>query len=183
MASQAHAGRDREAHRVAGAPALDASLRIGDVARLAGTTPRTIRYYEEIGLLPSAPERSAGVHRTYDAGDVERLREIMSLRQLLGVSLEELKELISAQEARATLKAEYRREDLSPKRRREVLAESLTHIERQLALVERRVRELSGLRDELLDRAQRVRALLAEGAVGSPVPAARAAKARGAART
>ena len=34
-----------------------ASLRIGDVARLVGTTPRTIRYYEEIGLLPEAPAR------------------------------------------------------------------------------------------------------------------------------
>ena len=41
-------------------------LRIGDVAELTGTTPRTIRYYEEIGLLPSAPERQAGRHRVYD---------------------------------------------------------------------------------------------------------------------
>ena len=39
-----------------------ASLRIGDVARLAGTTPRTIRYYEEIGLLPEAPARPSGRH-------------------------------------------------------------------------------------------------------------------------
>ena len=35
--------------------APEPSLRIGDVARLVGTTPRTIRYYEEIGLLPPPP--------------------------------------------------------------------------------------------------------------------------------
>ena len=47
--------------------ASEPSLRIGDVARLVGTTPRTIRYYEEIGLLPEAPARPVGpappVHR------------------------------------------------------------------------------------------------------------------------
>ena len=70
-----------------------AGLRIGDVAKLAGTTPRTIRYYEEIGLLPAAGDREPGVHRTYDAADVERLTELLRLKDLLGVSLEELKEL------------------------------------------------------------------------------------------
>ncbi len=50
--------------RATGANADDApSLRIGDVARLVGTTPRTIRYYEEIGLLPEAPARPSGRHR------------------------------------------------------------------------------------------------------------------------
>ena len=38
---------------------LGPNLRIGDVAKLVGTTPRTIRYYEEIGLLPEAPDRDA----------------------------------------------------------------------------------------------------------------------------
>ncbi len=167
MASQANARKGSGRHASAPAPDEGTAMRIGDLARLVGTTPRTIRYYEEIGLLPAAAERHAGVHRLYGASDVERLREIMSLRQLLGVSLEELKELLSAQEARAALKAEYHREDLSPARRREVLAESLVHIERQLALVERRVRELSGLRDELRGRAKRIRALLAEGKQGA----------------
>ncbi len=41
------------------------SLRIGDVAKLVGTTPRTIRYYEEIGLLPPSPARPSGQHRLY----------------------------------------------------------------------------------------------------------------------
>ena len=48
-----------------------APMRIGDVARLAGTTPRTIRYYEEIGLLPDAPARPSGQHRLYGFSPIE----------------------------------------------------------------------------------------------------------------
>src|SRR5205807_2509270 len=83
-----------------------AGMRIGDVARSVGTTPRTIRYYEEIGLLPPAPARASGRHRTYSAQEVERLREVMRLRDLLGVSLEELKTLLAAEEARAAVRAQ-----------------------------------------------------------------------------
>jgi DNA-binding transcriptional MerR regulator len=68
-------------------------LRIGEVAELTGTTPRTIRYYEEIGLLPSPAARETGRHRTYTPEDVDRLKELLRLRELLGVSLDELKEL------------------------------------------------------------------------------------------
>ena len=48
-------------------------MRIGELAREAGTTPRTVRYYEEIGLLPAADARSAGAHREYGSADLERL--------------------------------------------------------------------------------------------------------------
>src|SRR5581483_10889733 len=61
-------------------------LRIGEVADLLGTTPRTIRYYEEIGLLPDAHDREQGKHRCYTEVDVERVREIMRLRDLLGLT-------------------------------------------------------------------------------------------------
>ena len=83
-------------------------LRIGEVAKLTGTTPRTIRYYEEIGLLPAAGDREPGAHRTYEEGDVERLTELLRLKDLLGVSLEELKELVTAEDARAALRREWR---------------------------------------------------------------------------
>jgi DNA-binding transcriptional MerR regulator len=139
-----------------------APLRIGDVARLAGTTPRTIRYYEEIGLLPEAPARPSGQHRLYTAAEVERLREVMRLKHLLGVSLEELKTLLTAEVARATVRARLREEDVEPERRRELLAESLGHIDRQLELVEHRATELAKLKDELSRTRRRVRRLLRE---------------------
>ena len=102
-----------------------AELRIGEVAKLAGTTPRTIRYYEEIGLLPAAGDREPGAHRTYESADVERLTELLRLKDLLGVSLEELKELVSAEDARAALRREWKAGVEDPVRRREILDESL----------------------------------------------------------
>jgi DNA-binding transcriptional MerR regulator len=139
-----------------------ASLRIGDVARLAGTTPRTIRYYEEIGLLPQAPARPSGSHRLYSESEVERLRELMRLKDLLGLSLEELKTLLSAEEARAEVRAQLRREDVDPVRRRELLQEALGHIDRQLELVRKRTGELARLEHELSETRKRARRKIRE---------------------
>ena len=133
------------------------NLRIGDVARMVGTTPRTIRYYEEIGLLAQAPARPSGRHRLYSESEVERLREVMRLKNLLGVSLEELRTLLEAEEARAEVRAQLRREDVDPSRRRELLAEALGHLERQLDLVRHRKNELERLESELSDKRKRVR--------------------------
>jgi DNA-binding transcriptional MerR regulator len=137
-------------------------LRIGDVARLVGTTPRTIRYYEEIGLLAEAPARPAGQHRTYTEAEVERLREVMRLKSLLGVSLEELGTLLSAEEARAEVRAQLKREDVDAQRQRELLHEALGHIERQLQLVRHRAAELGKLEQELCDTRKRVKRRLRE---------------------
>ncbi|HMD57868.1 MAG TPA: MerR family transcriptional regulator [Solirubrobacteraceae bacterium] len=139
------------------APARDRSLRIGDVARAVGTTPRTIRYYEEIGLLPESPQRPSGRHRLYSDEEVERLREVMRLKHLLGVTLEELKTLLSAEEARAEVRAQLRREDVPASRRRELLEEALGHIDRQLALVRHRAAELARLEAELSETRKRAR--------------------------
>jgi MerR family transcriptional regulator, repressor of the yfmOP operon len=143
-------------------PRRSTNLRIGDVARLVGTTPRTIRYYEEIGLLAEAPARPSGRHRIYTQSEVERLGEVMRLRDLLGVSLEELKTLLTAEEARAEVRAQLRREDVDPGRRRELLAEALGHIDRQLELVRHRAQELAKLQNELSESRKRVRRKIRE---------------------
>jgi DNA-binding transcriptional MerR regulator len=132
-------------------------LRIGDVARLVGTTTRTIRYYEEIGLLAGGPERPSGQHRLYDAADVERLREVIRLKDLLGVSLDELKALVEVESARATLRREWHEGDPPPARRREILIEALGHIDGQMALVRRRRAELDALAGELDLKRRRLR--------------------------
>ena len=137
-------------------------LRIGEVAKLAGTTPRTIRYYEEIGLLPVAGGRQPGTHRTYAEADVERLTELLRLKDLLGLSLEELKELVEAEGARAELRREWRGGVEDPVRRREILEQSLAYIARQLELVRRRRDEIAKLENELTARRKRAKALLRE---------------------
>ena len=137
-------------------------LRIGDVAQRAGTTPRTIRYYEEIGLLPPADERLPGAHRTYAESDVERLTGLLQLKSLLGLSLEELKDLQAAEDARAVLRREWAEGVKSVKRRRDILRASLGHLDRQRELVKRRRDEISRFEDELDQRAANVQKLLDE---------------------
>ena len=139
---------------------MGAELRIGEVAKLAGTTPRTIRYYEEIGLLPVPGGREPGAHRSYAGADVERLTELLRLKDLLGVSLEELKELIEAEDARAELRREWQGGVEDPVRRREILEQSQTYTARQLDLVRRRRDEINALEKELVARRKRVQKLL-----------------------
>jgi DNA-binding transcriptional MerR regulator len=134
-------------------------LRIGEVAKLTGTTPRTIRYYEEIGLLPAPAGREPGAHRTYEEGDVERLTELLRLKDLLGVSLEELKAIVTAEDARAALRREWHSGVEDPVRRRQILEEAAGHIDRQLELVRRRREEIEGLEAELLAKRRKLRSL------------------------
>jgi DNA-binding transcriptional MerR regulator len=156
MSPAARAGAQERRTPAAGAP-----LRIGEVAERAGTTARTVRYYEEIGLLPERHERAHGKHRLYDEADVERLRELIRLRDLLGVSLEELKTLVEAEEARAALRRRWERAGSESERRR-ILEQALGHVEAQLGVVRGRIAELGQLERELTAKRRRQRARLRE---------------------
>jgi MerR family transcriptional regulator, repressor of the yfmOP operon len=131
--------------------------RIGDLAKLTETTPRTIRYYEEIGLLATDRPREPGAHRTYGEQDLERLQELLRLRELLGVSLEELRELVAAESARASLRREWHEGIEDPVRQRQVLEEALGHIENQLDLLRHRRDEIEKLSRQLEGKRRRVR--------------------------
>ena len=137
------------------------SLRIGEVADALGTTPRTIRYYEEIGLLPAADDRKQGKHRVYTQADVERVREIMRLRDLLGLTLEEVSALLEAEDARAQLRREIR-ETEDPAEIKRILEEALGHIANQLELVRHRRRELEQLESELVTKRRSIHKRLGE---------------------
>jgi DNA-binding transcriptional MerR regulator len=139
----------------------DRQLRIGEVAELTGTTPRTIRYYEEIGLLDTAPERAQGKHRVYTQADVARVREIIRLRDLLGLSLEQLSQLLEAESARAHLRDELQHTE-DPGERKRILEELLTHISNQLELVQGRLTELTDLAAELSEKQERVKLKIRE---------------------
>jgi MerR family transcriptional regulator, repressor of the yfmOP operon len=132
-------------------------LRIGQVAALTGTTPRTIRYYEELGLLSPAAEREPGEHRVYAQADVERLQDVLRLRRVLGLSLEELREVAAEESARAARLKEWHGGVEDPVRRREILEEGMRYVELQLDLVRRRREELDEVERELLAKRRRLR--------------------------
>jgi len=137
-------------------------LRIGEVAERTGTTPRTIRYYEEIGLLPASHSRVPGSHRLYDDEDVERLAQLLELKSLLGISLDELREVAAAETARASLRHEWQEGIDDPIRRREVLEQAASHLDRQLELIRRRREAIAKLEADLVARRRRVRDRLRE---------------------
>jgi DNA-binding transcriptional MerR regulator len=136
-------------------------LRIGELAELTGTTPRTIRYWEELGLLGTASDREEGKHRSYTQVDVQRVSEIVRLRNLLGLSLEQLSSLLEAESARAHLRRELSQTE-SPAERRRILEQLLGHISGQLELVSGRRRELEELARELEEKQRLVRQRLGE---------------------
>ena len=107
--------------------------RIGELAQRVGLTERTIRYYEELGLLDSV-KRLEGGQRLYTEDDVRRLRFVQKLK-MLGLSLQEMLELERL----------YRRH----RSNREVLPRLVELLDAHLATTDLRINELAALRDEV----------------------------------
>ncbi len=104
-------------------------LRIQEVAADVGLTTRSVRYYEEIGLL--APVRSGGDYRLYDADDLERLRFIKALRDDAGFSLAEIGQLLEDEAARARNRERFKATD-DPTERRAIALDGIARIDRQI---------------------------------------------------
>ena len=91
----------------------DASLsaepefQIGEVAQRTGLTQRTLRFYEERGLVTPA-DRMEGGFRLYSEADIGRVELIKQLQGLLGFTLAEIKEMVEAEELRAQIRATFR---------------------------------------------------------------------------
>jgi DNA-binding transcriptional MerR regulator len=137
------------------------TYRIGEVAERVGVTIRTIRYYEERGLLGASAGRTQGSHRLYTDADITHLQELIRLRDLLGLSLEELVELADAEEARAALRNQFA-ESTSNAERAEIVDAAIPIVERQLELVRSRQRTLDEFAGELVEKLAALRARRAE---------------------
>lgn len=122
------------------------SYRIGELAAKVGLTERTIRYYEERGLLESV-KRLDGGQRVYTDDDVRRLKFIQKLK-VLGLSLAEMQEL-------ETLYGRHHTND-------KVLPRLIELLDAHLTTVSERLRELAALRDEIRSYRQHVTKRLEE---------------------
>jgi len=114
-------------------------LTIGQLARAAGSTTKTIRYYEQVGVLPRAPRNGSG-YRQYSRADVDRLVFVRRARAL-GLSLTNLKALVGELGA-------GRCAGIRP-RLRALVAD-------QLRLVQQRIGELQSLQHQLAEIHQRL---------------------------
>lgn len=140
---------------------MSSGVRIGQAAKAAGTTSRTIRYYEEIGLLPASAERAGGAHRLYSDDDIERVKEILRLKNVLGLSLDELRSVIDDEEARKHLRTRFQ-SDVSDTERREILEQLAAIVERQLELTRRRRAEIDEIDADLTTRRRKIQRRLRE---------------------
>jgi MerR family transcriptional regulator, repressor of the yfmOP operon len=136
--------------------APERTYRIGDVAERVGVTTRTIRYYEELGLLGTGSARTKGAHRLYTDADIARLEELIRLRDLLGLTLEELVALAEAEEARAALRDQWA-ESATDTERARIVEAAIPLVERQLELVRARQDRLSDFAGELSEKLRSLR--------------------------
>jgi DNA-binding transcriptional MerR regulator len=112
----------------------DTVLKIGEVARLVNMPAKTLRYYEEIGLLSPAGRTDAG-YRLYGWRELEQI-EFVRRAKLMGLSLEEIKSLVHAAEDGIPSKVFQRLDGL---------------LERSLEETERKIEELRAFRESLLE--------------------------------
>jgi DNA-binding transcriptional MerR regulator len=131
-------------------PAAATLLRIQEVAADTGLTPRTIRYYEELGLLAPAA-RSEGAYRLYDAEDLERLRFIRGLRDDAGFSLAEIGQLLEDEVARARNRERFRATTDDVERRR-IVVDAIAIVDRQVATLDAKVGRLEAMVVEARER-------------------------------
>jgi DNA-binding transcriptional MerR regulator len=114
-------------------------MRIGELAAATGTSTRSLRYYEEQGLLPT--RRTANGHREYDESDLRLVREIRGLLSI-GFGLAETRPFVEC------LRAGHASGDACPA--------SIAVYRSKLAEVEQCIEELTSVRDHLRDQLARV---------------------------
>ncbi len=149
-----------------GGPGEPALLRIQEVAAATGLTTRTIRYYEEMGLLRPAA-RSDGAYRLYDASDQERLEFIRDLRDTAGFSLAEIGRLLEDEAARMRDRDRFRLSG-DPAEKAAIVRDLLDRVGRQVATLEEKAARLRSMIDAAEARRAHLRAHLAELEGGAP---------------
>ena len=128
----------------------EAYLQIGEVADRTGVTQRTLRFYEEKGLL-KPPTRMEGGFRLYSEEDVRRVEQIRRLQNLLGVTLAEIKEMVDAREILRELQAQYRPEAEVAEKKRQ-LRRAIEVSQAQYAIVRQKAEQMQEMKAQLEER-------------------------------
>jgi DNA-binding transcriptional MerR regulator len=138
----------------------EASLQIGEVAERTGVTQRTLRFYEEKGLL-RPPSRMDGGFRLYSEDDVRRVEQIRKLQNLLGVTLADIKEMVDAGEMLRELRAQYRPEAGIDEKRRQLL-KAIDVVQGQYGIVKHKIEQMDEMKTQLEERLKTLDRWMAE---------------------
>src|SRR5437762_10539942 len=132
-------------------------LQIGEVADRTGVTQRTLRFYEERGLL-KPPTRLEGGFRLYSNEDILRVEQIKRLQNLLGLTLAEIKDMVEGEEVRSEMRATYR-PDLQPEERLRRVTHLRTVTERQRAIIDHKIEALREMQRDFEEKIKRYKAI------------------------
>jgi DNA-binding transcriptional MerR regulator len=135
-------------------------LQIGEVAERTGVTQRTLRFYEERGLL-KPPSRMDGGFRLYSENDVSRVGQIKRMQSLLGLTLAEIKEMVEAEEVREELNATYR-PDRPLDQRIQRVTRRIEVTQRQFDIISTKLQAMEEMREDLEAKLARYREVVAE---------------------
>jgi MerR family transcriptional regulator, repressor of the yfmOP operon len=144
----------------------EAGIRISDAAATAGVSARTLRYYEELGILTPSLYTPGG-ERRYTQEDLEQLQRILELREVLGMNLDEIKEFLTFETRLDVLRDEYRaKRDATTSQARaeqqETLREALKLLESLTEQLNAKLARMDSFRAKLTGDARRCRDLLGE---------------------
>ncbi|NQX60792.1 MerR family transcriptional regulator [Paenibacillus qinlingensis] len=123
------------------------TFKIDDVAKESGLTKRTIRYYEEIGVL-FPPERSEGGMRLYTRKHIERLSQIVNARDVLGFSLMEIQDFVAIREKMDEQKQVYWKTEAAEEKLSQ-LREMKVMVDKQMEMVDQKLSKMAEFRKEI----------------------------------
>jgi MerR family transcriptional regulator, repressor of the yfmOP operon len=132
------------------------TLRIGEMAKETGLTARTLRYWEEIGLLQPVGHRGSG-ERLYSVAERERVIHIRELQDLLGLTLAEIHDVLASEDTLERARRAARASAPTPRRLR-LLADAMQANETLLQRINERLARIAEFRDECVERGERMRA-------------------------
>ena len=133
-------------------------FRIGEVAKMHGLTTRTLRYWEELGLVAPSSYGPNG-ERRYSAADLARVARIRDLQELLGFSLAEVRVVLDTEDVDVLdrVKSEFNAGEPSPARQRALLDEAIAANDQLLSRLEEILSRIEAFRVERVAAAGRLR--------------------------
>lgn len=132
------------------------ALRIGEAARFCGVTTRTLRYWQEIGLLTPSGQRDGG-ERLYSDEDVARAARIKGLQEWLGFSLSEIRAVLGTDDVLEKLRSAYRSSS-RPEVQRQLLTDAIEANDELLQRLDETLERIASFREERAQKAVRMRA-------------------------
>ncbi|MGO8870894.1 MAG: MerR family transcriptional regulator [Acidimicrobiales bacterium] len=138
-------------------------MRIGEVARSTGLTTRTLRYWEELGLIRPSSYRGRG-ERLYSQTDLARVTRIRDLQELLGFSLAEVRVVLDTEDVEVLdrVRSEYRWGEATPERRRQLLDDAIEANDKLLNRLDDTLKRIGAFREERAEKSVRLQEARAE---------------------